>query len=147
MRRDGSQSLRTLHSAIDGDGDVSVGAFARRLRRHHWLMATIGLALLLTAGVVYVMLSAQPGGKATPAVVIVRSLSTGAEFELPMDAQRVYPAVCPDTGSRDCYPVWECRACNERFVPADTSETVKCPECGSTRVGAARQRTADGVPE
>ncbi|MBU0637672.1 MAG: hypothetical protein KKB50_02315 [Planctomycetes bacterium] len=144
-----ARSLTDYRTVMASTGDYGVGAYVRRQQRRNIIVMASGLALFLVAGVLYTLLRpedppAQTGGYET----YVRCVAKGCDYEGPMTvtAAQDFPVDCPKCGRRSCQQVWQCRACGAKFLPEGMPESVRCPKCGSLRVGSAVVRPAETAP-
>lgn len=137
-RRDpGQPDYRAL---LNRRGDVLLGAYARQQRRRAILVAFSGVALIIVALWLYNSLQPSesvPVSGQYPAVV--RCVRCGYEGRQMLDPKVVFPIKCPECGERACHKLWECKHCGVRFVPSGGLNELRCPNCGSGRVGTARE--------
>jgi len=131
--------LSSYRSALEREGDVSVGAFARR----HWFRRVLlgGLGVLLLAGAAWTWYSLQPhdegvglGGRYTVALQCSLCAHRG---EAAVGHDQKFPLKCPACGKRTWWPLWRCQVCGEEFLVRPGVSEVCCPECGSVSVGTA----------
>ena len=143
MRRNSITDMRSYRAALDGTGDVSVGAYARRMLVRRVMLAGVGVLLTLAAVMLYFMLKPDRGHLTAESTITVKCVACGHEQQLVVDPRRDYPVVCPACGERAAEPVWECLRCGERFVPqGGTDDIVRCPNCGGTQVGRPQDKAA-----
>jgi Zn finger protein HypA/HybF involved in hydrogenase expression len=140
-----SKRARLSDAVSLGDGDVLVGAYARRLaRRRLWLIG-FGLALIGLAVVIYRNL--EPAGSAVDTrPVLARCVECGFEgpLRVPIAARGTFE--CPTCHARGARELWACRKCGERFLPPVTYETRVCPACDSSEVGSAALAPPEPAP-
>ncbi len=131
--------LGSYRSALDREGDVSVGAFARR----HWLRRILlgGLGGLLMVGAVWTWSSLRPedegvelGGRYSVALQCSACAHRGAAL---VGHDQKFPLRCPECGKRTWWPLWRCQVCGKEFLVRPGVSDVRCPECGSVSVGTA----------
>ena len=134
--------------ALNGTGDVSVGAYARAQRRKGIFIGLAGLALIGGAVVTQVLLRPREGRELSGMVPIaVRCVAENCGYEGVIVVKRGASdseLVCPKCGQHSCRKVWQCRNCGARFVPQRGSGEVSCPNCGSQQVGAAYVAPPEG---
>lgn len=118
--------------------EVSVGAYARRQLRRRILIGVFGVVLIGGALTVYQLLR-PPGDerRADRYPVRVRCVSCGHVTTVQVRFGQTFPMKCPKCGEMACQLLWHCRDCGAEFVPEQVGTTVRCPECGSERVGSA----------
>jgi predicted Zn-ribbon and HTH transcriptional regulator len=127
--------VQDLDKVLQSSGDITIGAYARQLQRRRILLGGLGV-LLLAGAVVIVMMASEWGSSDAPSPqVTLHCRQCGHEFTSDDDPTRPYPTTCPECESQSAWPVWQCRDCAHRFVPAISGVPFKCPECGSTSVG------------
>ena len=127
-----------LRRALDRVGDVEIGAWVRRRRRKRVLVSLAGLLLVALAVVVYVSLRIDRGVRRQDGYAAdFRCITCEEEFSSRLDFGQQTPLVCPKCGERSAKQVWICRDCGDRFIPVGPLESVRCPQCGSYRVGSA----------
>ena len=133
------------HSSFDLRGrargsseEVSVGAYARRQLRRRVFVGVVGGALIIGALTLYSLL--KPPGQADrddryPVRVHCASCDHAATVRVRFD--QTFPMRCPECKQPASQVLWRCRQCGQQFVPEQTGLVVRCPECGSERVGSA----------
>jgi predicted Zn-ribbon and HTH transcriptional regulator len=118
--------------------EVSVGAYARRQFRRRVLLGVFGAALIIGAIMLYEVRRpptlGEPGDRYP---VRVRCASCGYTATLRVPFDQTFPMRCPKCGQVACQELWQCRECGHQFVPEQTGTILRCPECGSERVGSA----------
>ncbi len=141
-RRKQAVSLTDYRSVISSTGDISVGAYARQQRRRRIAMGIAGLALI--GGAIWLSKALWPIGGGQPAgqhPILVECIKCHHREVIQVPAGSSPQAVmCPVCKERSCQPVWECRDCGLRFLPTGTETAggpIRCPRCGSERVGGA----------
>ncbi len=120
------------------DKDVSVGAYARRQFRRRVLLGVFGAALIMGAFALYQLL--KPPGQADQGErypVRVRCVLCGHTAIVRVQYDQTFPMRCPECRELACQVMWQCRQCGHQFVPEQTGTILRCPECGSERVGSA----------
>jgi predicted Zn-ribbon and HTH transcriptional regulator len=118
--------------------EVSVGAYARRQFRRRVFVGVFGGALIIGALTLYSLL--KPPGQADQGdryPVRVHCASCGHAASVQVRFDQTFPMRCPKCKEPACRVMWQCRQCGQRFVPEQTGPAVRCPECGSERVGSA----------
>jgi ribosomal protein S27E len=118
--------------------EIGIGAYARRQLRRRILIGVFGALLIAGAFLVYYEL--RPPRVAYDVdhyPVRVRCLSCGYTGTLQVRPTQTFPMKCPQCGETACQELWTCRDCGAQFVPDQAGTTVRCPECGSVRVGSA----------
>ena len=118
--------------------EVSVGAYARRQFRRRLLVGVLGAALIVGALTLYNFL--KPPGRTDQGdryPVRVRCVSCGHTAIVRVQYDQTFPMRCPECGELACQVMWQCRQCGHQFVPEQTGTILRCPECGSERVGSA----------
>lgn len=145
MARDKRVHWRPYRTALERDGEITIGARARRQRLQRLLLGLVGLLLVIAAVALYVVLSEDEDPPAGPALVLARCSECGHEIALEPDPRRAYPGDCPHCEKHSVWPLWECRVCGERFIaPGPHAGPLHCPNCDSTRVGAAHASESNG---
>lgn len=122
--------------------EVAIGAYARRQFRRRVLLGVFGGVLIVGALTLYGFLSGflKPAGQAGQAdryAVRVRCASCGHTATVQVRFDQTFPMLCPACKEPACQALWQCRQCARQFVPEQTGPIVRCPECGSQRVGSA----------
>lgn len=138
IRRRRTLDLTDYRSVLATTGDLEVGAYARRQQRRRILIALGGLGLIAAAYWLFAQLSViDPGIGQDRYEVKVRcvSCSYAGRVEVPLD--QTFPTICPECGQRALRRVWECRECRTEFLPKPGAPRVRCPSCGSEKVGSA----------
>lgn len=136
-------NLTDYRSVLGTTGDIAVGAYARHQRRKAIAVAAAGLALIGGAG--WLLLAWGPGDEAQlsgryPVVIQCMNASCGQRWVIHVAPDKeAFPVTCPACGERSGYQTWECRDCEYQFVPRRTGREMRCPKCGSRRVGAAEE--------
>jgi len=118
--------------------EVSVGAYARRQFRRRVLIGAFGAALIVGAFALYQFL--KPPGQADQGErypVRVRCVLCGHTAIVRVPYDQTFPMRCPECRELACQVMWQCRQCGHQFVAEQTGPVVRCPECGSERVGSA----------
>jgi predicted RNA-binding Zn-ribbon protein involved in translation (DUF1610 family) len=145
MVRPSSHDLKPYQRALERTGDVTVGAYARRLLLKRIALGLVGVALIVGAVGLYHLLDHDRPAAATGAQQVLRCRSCGAEQVVAPDPQRSFPATCGQCAERAVWPLWECRSCGKRFVPVESDAfAVRCPKCGGTEVGTAAPVATEG---
>ena len=143
-RRDSATEMRSYRAALDRTGDITVGAYARRMRTRRIMLAGVGVLLTLAAISLYFLLRSDRGTPSEAAVITLRCAACGHEHDVPVDPARAYPVVCPACGERAAEPLWECQRCGQRFLPQVLDDgIVHCPRCGGTAVGRPHKSAAN----
>lgn len=125
-----------IHDALQREGDVHIGARAVAYRQRRIWIGIGGLLMMALAGAIYLFVS-QPAAPAAELrkTITVRCLACEAEQVLPADPRQAFPVKCSACGKHAAWPLWQCREDGTVFLPEDPAQTVRCPACGSTRVG------------
>lgn len=141
--------LTDTRAAIESTGEYGVGAFARKQRRKQIMVLSAGLALIIGAYVIYRMLSvAEPVQKTSGVPVFVRCINENCAFEgqIYADLDQANEYLCPECKQRACRKLWLCKQCDARFVRQNEGAEIRCPECGSYKVGTAAHISGPGSP-
>lgn len=127
-----------FRSALRSGADITVGAYARRVRRRRMLVAGTGVVLVAAAALVYYALVPRGEGAPPGYPVLVRCVAEGCGFEGPIRvaAGQAFPVSCPKCSQRSCRAIWRCNDCGGLFLPED-SRGPACPQCRSQNVGSA----------
>lgn len=145
MARRRRNQLSDYRKVLNSAGDVAVGAYAEHQRRKRWLAATFGLALIVGAGWLYYVLRPRESVDLTGKhPVLVQCTNEDCQFVGVVyleTGSAEYPALCPQCKQRSCYKVWQCREpnCRERFLLRGPGSELRCPACGSSRIGTAEE--------
>lgn len=131
----GALGVRDLQQVLESSGDISIGAYARRTQRRRILIGIVGVALILGAVAVYLMVANLQAGETEPVTVELRCRQCGADTVMNDDPERSYPIACPKCGAQAVWPLWQCRYCEHKFLPPIGKEEVRCPMCDSRDVG------------
>ncbi|MBN2447406.1 MAG: hypothetical protein JXO22_11800 [Phycisphaerae bacterium] len=143
MRRGPMTEMRSYRAALDRPGDVSIGAYARRVRVRRILLAILGMLLILAAVSLYFLMRPASVTPSQETMITLRCAACGHDYRMPVDPLRAYPTVCPACGERAAQPLWQCLHCGELFLPqSPTDDVVRCPKCGETAVGRPRGEAA-----
>jgi DNA-directed RNA polymerase subunit RPC12/RpoP len=131
----------TDYRSVPRGQDISVGAYADAQRRRRVLVAIAGLGLIAASVSLYLVLRPhEEHGSVGTHPVAVKCVVEGCGYvgvvSLPA-SQETFPVKCPKCGQRSCYKLWECRDCGYQFLPKGGVAELKCPHCGSRRVGTA----------
>jgi len=137
--RNRAASLTQHRSVLGSTRDVSVGAYARRQQRRRVAIAFVGLVLIGgSAWLLKLMWPTVGGDRGNRHPVLVRCVTCNHQEVVQQRAgDAPFPLTCPACKERSCYQVWQCRNCNLQFLPVGSAATLRCPRCGSERVGAA----------
>jgi DNA-directed RNA polymerase subunit RPC12/RpoP len=130
VRRD----LLELDSRLRRQGELRVGAYARRAARRRLARAAAGVALILVALALYGILRPPGARNAQGFLVAARCAACGNDVLARSGFGQTPPLVCSACGAVAAHPLWVCRACGERFT-TEALEDVVCPRCGGKRVG------------
>jgi Zn finger protein HypA/HybF involved in hydrogenase expression len=131
-------------NALDENGEIRVGAFARRQVRRRWMFGAFGVSLIVLAAGLYWGLGTDRDGPEHLPTVALRCVACGFDLSRPLPPDQHFPLVCPKCEQRAVRPLWVCRKCSERFLPPLQSDTIRCPKCGSDQVGAVPSAAAPG---
>jgi predicted Zn-ribbon and HTH transcriptional regulator len=118
--------------------EVSVGAYARRQLRRRVLLGVFGGVLIAGALTLYGFL--RPPGRADRGdryAVCVRCAACGHTEAMRVRFDQTFPVRCSKCKELACRVVWRCRECGHQFVPEQMGTALRCPKCGSERVGSA----------
>jgi DNA-directed RNA polymerase subunit RPC12/RpoP len=141
MTRPSDTTHELVNRLLRGRREVAIGARAKRTRAVRTLIALGGLALIAGSWVLYRGLSSLAGPEHDDTVTLVlRCVECGADTVAAVraaDASRV--AECPRCHARSAYKLWQCRTCNERFLPPapEPGDAIRCPKCRGTQIGTA----------
>ncbi|MBK9119345.1 MAG: hypothetical protein IPM18_07035 [Phycisphaerales bacterium] len=143
-RRKRALTLAEYRAALEREGEIAIGAYARAQRRQRILMGLFGLLLL--AGAVFILVMLWPrsdAGTRDLVPVVVDCAAEGCDFRgvVQVRADGEFPVPCPACGQRSGYKMWHCRegGCGAIFVPKAGNGEIRCPRCGSRRVGTATE--------
>lgn len=137
-RRPGGRS--DYRSALARDGEIGIGAYARRVWRRNLSIAALGVAFMFGSWWLYKELRPTENSRIRDKYPVkVRCANTGCGYEgiLYVQPNEKFPLFCPQCQKRSCRQLWRCRYCNLEFLPERAAQTVKCPHCGSVTVGSA----------
>jgi hypothetical protein len=123
---------------LDENGEIRVGAFARRQVRRRWMFGAFGVCLIAAAGGLYWGLGLDREDAAHRPVTALACAGCAYEESRALAPNQHFPLVCPKCGQSSLRPLWSCRSCEERFLPPPQSEAIRCPRCNSDQVGAVR---------
>ena len=143
MRRQRSTGkLGGHHADLFGRGDVEIGAIARRRRLRNIIAAVFGVVSIGVAFWLYSSLAPSddddtPVGGEYRVKVRCIAKDCGYEGTMTVTPDEQFPLTCPKCEQRGCWELWKCRKCGREFLPERTGGKVRCPNCGSERVGSA----------
>ncbi len=130
-----------IQRLLRGRREVAIGARAVRRRWLRILSAVAGVALISISLWLYLRLTALTGPSTNPAATVtVRCVQCQRDATVTIPAGDTSRVVeCPHCHARAAYKLWQCRSCNERFLPPSprTGDIMTCPKCGGTQVGTA----------
>jgi len=126
--------------------EVPFSAYARRQLRQRLLIAGLGMVLLLGAWLLYRELRPHGGDTAGTYRALLRCTSCGHEWGQSVRLEERFPLPCPKCGALAAQPVWLCHVCGHAFVPQQRGGIVRCPRCGSDRVGSAATAPHEHAP-
>lgn len=141
--------LRTAPFGQTRDGELLVGAFARRQFRRRVLLGAGGTALIAVAVALFLTLSEYDGGDGVRHDSIVRCLQCRAESRVRVRLGDSYPLRCPACRALAALELWHCYDCGLDFVPPQSNDPVACPRCQSESLGstaAARSAATTSQP-
>lgn len=129
-----------IESSADGR-EIYIGAFARKRQQRRRLFGWFGIGLMALAALLYFGLKPiSETGRDRP-IIPMRCSSCGKDTSMAVPPETVFPLKCPQCEQRTLQAVWQCRRCNERFLPGKASDIVRCPKCNSDAVGNAVEKT------
>lgn len=123
---------------LDENGEIRVGAFARRQIRRRWMFGAFGVGLIALAGGLYWGLGLDRDDAAHRPILALACSVCNYEESRALPPDQHFPLVCPKCGQTSLRPLWSCRKCDERFLPSPEHEAIRCPKCNSDQVGAVR---------
>jgi hypothetical protein len=153
MPRSRLTQLSDYRSVLNTKGDIAVGAYAEQQRRRRILLAAFGLGLILAAVGLYYLLRPVELLDLTgkhPCVVLCTNEECQYMGVLYLEiGSTEFPVVCPKCKQRSCHKVWECREpdCRERFLLRGPEPDLRCPACGSLRIGTAEELDSEAGVE
>jgi hypothetical protein len=122
--------------ALDENGEIGIGAFARRQMRRRWMFGAFGVCLMAMAGGLYWGLGGDRDRSSHTPIVALRCGGCGHAESRALPLDQPFPMVCPGCVQPALRPLWICRDCKEQFLPALKIDPVRCPKCNSDQVGA-----------
>ena len=136
-------------SALAREGEIEIGARARARRRRALIVAAFGVVLIGAAWWLYCAM--RPTAVDIPDGdyfrVKVECIHCGYRGVLNAKPGERFPLTCPECKNRSCQRLWRCLDCGHEFIPSrpprtpretmTSRETIRCPMCGSARVGSA----------
>jgi hypothetical protein len=121
---------------LDENGEIRVGAYARRQIRRRWMFGAFGVCLIALAVGLYWGLGADRDGSAHRPIVALRCGACAHDESRALPPDQNYPLACAQCGQLAVRPLWICRKCEERFLPSPQFDPIRCPRCSSDQVGA-----------
>ena len=117
--------------------EILIGAYARKSQQKRRLFGWFGVGLMALAALLYFGLKpTSESGRERP-IIPMKCSSCGEEARLAVLPGESFPMKCPKCLQRTLQSVWQCRRCQERFLPGKATDIIKCPKCGSDAVGNA----------
>ena len=143
MARRTLDSFDNYRRALNGTGDIVIGAYARQQRRRRIWLLSFGLALI--AGAVALIVVLQPHDAEQPAgsyPIVVKCVNEDCGYvgtALVEPGPVPVPLLCPQCGKRSCQKLWICHRCGQTFLLRAGVDRPCCPYCKSENIGAATE--------
>ena len=101
----------SVGGVLDENGEIRVGAYARRQIRRRWMFGAFGISLIVLAVGLYWGLGADGDRSAHQPIVALRCAACARDESRALALDQSYPVRCSQCGQPAMRPLWKCRKC------------------------------------
>ncbi len=138
--------LRTVPFGQTREGEILIGAYARRQFRRRVIIGAVGAGLIALAGAVYLLLGDRPARGDGGYDAVLRCVQCGAEARVRVHPGESFPFKCRKCGASAMLELWHCYDCGTDFIPPQSNDPVSCPKCQSQFLGSTAVARAQSQP-